>query len=217
MAGRGRGRGPPGSTMSFTADQLSAMGLSGPALRAELNQAIHGPPLTFPPLLNKAPPVSISSVEEYLLMLKRELTDHFKESACMPLSSTVEKSATPGYSDHYAEILNMSQECIFVWKHLPLELKPAGLKKKLSVVGARKKKIIDINSRLSILEQNELEGRKRIKLEDKENEDIEGKEEEADIDQPDEEMDTGTDYVCDYFDNGEEYDDDDDNLDEPCF
>lgn len=71
--------------------------------------------------------------------------------------------------------------------------------------------------RLSILEQNELEGRKRIKLEDKENDDIEGKEEEADIDQPDEEMDTGTDYVCDYFDNGEEYDDDDDNLDEPCF
>ena len=37
----------------------------------------------------------------------------------------------------------------------------------------------------------------------------------GDADEPDEEMDGGTDYANNYFDNGEEYlDDEDDNLDE---
>lgn len=67
--GRGRGRGGPGSSMSFTSDQLNAMGLSGPALRAELNQAIIGPPLTFPPLMNKAPPVTVCQLTIYLTVI----------------------------------------------------------------------------------------------------------------------------------------------------
>ncbi|XP_026464784.1 uncharacterized protein LOC113367388 [Ctenocephalides felis] len=88
--------------MSFTSDQLNAMGLSGPALRAELNQAIIGPPLTFPPLMNKAPPVTISPLEEYILMLKRELNEYYKENAIMPKSKTVEKSIVQPYGNRYA-------------------------------------------------------------------------------------------------------------------
>ncbi|XP_026464211.1 DNA-directed RNA polymerase III subunit RPC7-like [Ctenocephalides felis] len=112
-----------------------------------------------------------------------------------------------------------------VWKHLPLELKPGGIKNRQNIkLSTKKTKTIDINSRLSILEQNELQGGKKRKLDDddlellnKEDNDVEDKEEELDDEHPDEEMDTGTDYVCDYFDNGEAFDDEDDNLDEPCF
>ena len=108
------------------------------------------------------------------------------------------------------------------WSQFPEELRPNFGKKKakrpVKLNIAKKKSNIDIERTLSNLEQREskADGEEKPEAAD-DSEEEEGKHSEpgSEAEEPDEEMDGGTDYANNYFDNGEDYvDDEDDNLDE---
>lgn len=103
----------------------------------------------------------------------------------------------------------------FDWRYFPTELRPKIIVRRVGKKPEANKEI-DINTRLEQLEKIEektnLAQDVTIKVEV---EDEEAEEEEVEYqDEEDEEMDDGTDYANNYFDNGEAYDDEDDNLDD---
>ena len=120
------------------------------------------------------------------------------------------------------------------WKRFPKELAPSSVSRKTKRQGGelnttlkKKAKTLSIHPDdvLDKLEKAEKNG--AIDGEDKEGSDLEGsdndddkdniekKNEDLDSDEVDEELDEGTDYANNFFDNGENYlDDEDDNLDE---
>ena len=111
------------------------------------------------------------------------------------------------------------------WSQLPEELsvQSGGRRKKTNSskvkLTAKKKSNIDIQRTLTALEQRENKSESDEKQETQDDSEEEEKEKlsehGSDAGEPDEEMDGGTDYANNYFDNGEDYlDDEDDNLDE---
>lgn len=109
-----------------------------------------------------------------------------------------------------AQLPKMPESCKFDWKMLPKELRSKISAKRNKQTKTSKE--VDIETRLTQLENLERRnvGEKVIKTEATEPEE----DEEIVEEEQDEEMDEGTDYVNNYFDNGEEYEDEDDNLDD---
>ena len=120
------------------------------------------------------------------------------------------------------------------WKRYPKELAPSSITKKskskrsnqvkVNVSTKRRKATSDPDKLLDKLEKNEEEDKNNKDQDDDDDEksnrgsdkeDEDDREEIEDDDNVDEELDEGTDYANNYFDNGENYlDDEDDNLDE---
>jgi len=221
MAGRGRGR---GSQFSAIQDSL------GIGRERVENQSLNDPPPIYPPLSNR-PHLPLKGQEhEYMLAVMKDFVNQMRDSQFAlqkPNVKTIEnKGIQIGRLNDKVE--NMTQKPLtgIDWKRYPKELAPRSSKaQKRSKVQPKlkAKKSIKTEDLLKKLEEAEKTDTVNEKDEDdkSEEEDNEEKDEEKDEDNEeedmiiDEEMDDGTDYANNYFDNGEEYlDADEDNLDE---
>ncbi|KAK7791712.1 hypothetical protein R5R35_000286 [Gryllus longicercus] len=226
MAGRGRGGGGRGrgrGAMSFNVEQLgfgAGEALPGPVLQ---------PPPLYPPLERRPVPLKSGSEVEYLLALKRDYVEFLKYSPAYVLPAAKVKDIER-YSDYKnVETPNKNGALDYDWKRFPMELRPVAsvVKKKRpppppQIKGKSSKKVRfaeDVSTKLDELEKLEEQGDVEEKSEEnKEEEKEEGEQQEGELEEEedqDEEMDDGTDYVNNYFDNGESYlDEEDDNLDD---
>ncbi|CAD0200746.1 unnamed protein product [Chrysodeixis includens] len=215
MAGRGRGRG--GSNLSLTHEQLQALGIA----RGDNTSQVLIPPPLFPKLEAKPLPLTSDAATDYMLIVKDLFIEYLHESPAY----VKRKTKTDGierYSDKYKMLaLNAKNNKVLdcVWANMPVELRPQA---KRTHVSTRKRKLVDqdaIAKRLQTLEKKEneddtetvdsAENEKAVKSQEADDdEDIEDEHEEE------LEMDDGTDYANNYFDNGEDYDEEDDNLDD---
>ena len=111
------------------------------------------------------------------------------------------------------------------WAILPPDLRPAKQKTKLKrsvKPNLAKRSHVDVETKFKELESKEKSGKDGDSDKDAQDDtDDEGEEDRKSVEnvsggeEPDEEMDGGTDYASNYFDNGEGYEDgEDDNLDE---
>ncbi|XP_046611639.1 DNA-directed RNA polymerase III subunit RPC7-like [Neodiprion virginianus] len=219
MANRGRGRGKV--SMSINVEQLGfgrGEALPGPVLQ---------PPPKYPPLDYKPTPFTITDQDNYMLEIKRDYAEFLRDTASYVQPIVVNKDIER-YSDWFQDMMNdqTSYEEQYDWTVMPGELKPRNSSHKRrqdSIVKepAKKKRDIDVEVRLKELERKESSQRSDVddngKEGDGDNEDDEKELEERpeeEEEELDEEMDDGTDYVNSYFDNGEAFDDEDDNLDD---
>lgn len=212
MAGRGRGRGKP--SMSISTEQLGFT--KGEALPPPVLQ----PPPKYPSLEYKPMPLIINTEMSYLLELKREYAEYMRESSNNVLPLVIKKDIER-YSDRYQDLITdkSSYETRYDWSRMPAELKPQLRKRKGQKFEKplKKQKNVDVELKLQELEKKENSQQSDTEEEEKEEEETEEKDDEHAEDEEeelDEEMDEGTDYLNNYFDNGEGYDDEDDNLDD---
>ncbi|KAK0087350.1 hypothetical protein PV325_001235 [Microctonus aethiopoides] len=211
MASRGRGRGKPPAPMA--PEQI------GTGKDEQLLVILHPPP-KYPPLEYKAPEFICSTELSYLIELKRSFNEMMQESPnnveLKVLTNDIER-----YSDVYKQMMQpeVNYDQHYDWTLIPSELMPTALKRKRGEAKKIKKlKVVDIDKKLEELEKKET-------MQDSDTEETakaDGDDEEKDPDENvedeevevDEEMDDGTDYYNNYFDNGEGYDEEDDNLDD---
>lgn len=214
MAGRGRGKFSKPS-MSFNTEQL------GFAKGEVLPPPVLQPPPKYPILEYKPLTFTITNEMSYLLELKRDYTEYLRQSPYnvqpIELKKDIER-----YSDRYHDMITdkSGYETRYDWSKLPAELKPAIRQKSQSTIQPKKKlKTVDIETKLKELEKKENTMQGDVQ-EEEEKADEETEEKETDEvvedeeEELDEEMDEGTDYVNNYFDNGEGYDDEEDNMDD---
>lgn len=207
MAGRGRGR---GRGLTFDIEKLGFG--RGDALPA----ASYDPPPIFPPLQFKCVPLLTGESYDYLLALKQELRGTFRDSGYFVPAVTVKKDVQR-YSDKYQQ-LPASDTIKWDWAYFPKELMPkTKLKRKKKTTTVAKKlktEEVDLKEKFNELEKREASGSEEEK---DEKEDEEGEVEDEEM-YDEEDLEEGTDYASNYFDNGENYiDDEDDNLDEPTY
>ncbi|CAH0551968.1 unnamed protein product [Brassicogethes aeneus] len=198
--GRGaRGGGRGGVTKSFNREQLNALGVGGNDMLPGL---VTQPPPLFP-LLDKRPvPIHISLELDYLLILKQDFIDH------MQLSGSYLK--LPETKSNESEIVPQVPKEKYDWSLFPSELRPKMMARRAKKVVV---KDVDVNNRLKLLETlEEKQSADTTIKQEKESEDVD--ETEIVEEDQDEEMDDGTDYANNYFDNGEDYEEEDDNLDD---
>ncbi|XP_019931038.3 DNA-directed RNA polymerase III subunit RPC7 [Aedes albopictus] len=215
MAGRGRGK----ATGSLTQEQLQSMGVTRNEMQTVSSAA---PPPLYPILQSKPVPLESNADRDYKILWKEDFISYLRES---PYYTTVKSSKGPvqRYSDKVINVIEndpkRKSEGDFLWSLMPAELKPTFKRSKSAAngasKGAKKAKVVDINAKLSELEQKEsfLDDTdvKKEKASDSEDEkDDDEQEEEV----ADEEMDDENDYGNNYFDNGEGYNEEDDNLDD---
>ncbi|XP_034934084.1 DNA-directed RNA polymerase III subunit RPC7-like [Chelonus insularis] len=217
MAHRGRGRGR--ASMSISTEQL------GFGKGETLPPPVLQPPPKYPPLEFKAPPPEMTAEFSYLLELKRDFTETVYESLSNVQSGYVKKDIER-YSDRYQEIMSnkVKYEESCDWNSMPRELKSSLAKRKakelkeLKQTAKKIKKEVDIDKKLAELEKKENTNENEAEEDADNDEDDEDKDPDENVEdeeaEVDEEMDDGTDYVNNYFDNGEGYDDEEDNLDD---
>lgn len=219
MGGRGRGGGGRGRG----GKNLEQLGVQkGEALP----ERVIGPPETFPPLEFRPvkPPQEKNIAESYLLVIKKEFREHMQNSQ-YHIQPEVTRPDIERYSDRYNMLPNRRGQLNLHWSRFPKELRPGALKslkkrkntKNGSSVNVKKARVsgkdVDVKLTLEELEKKESSKDDADEVEDEE----EGKvgDEIIEEDEEDEEMDDGTDYVGNYFDNGEDYiDEEDDALEE---
>lgn len=210
MANRGRGR---GRTVNLSGDQgVHRVDMLPPTVQ---------PPPDYPTLENKPLPTMITGELRYMLQLKKDFAEYMHESqnAVLP---PVEKKDIERYSDRYQDLMSDKQkyQSRYNWDRMPKELNSIKKKRTLKIqngTASKKLKEMDVQKKL-----NELESKESLQQSDAEEEEEEEDEagenneegEEENEEELDEEMDEGTDYVNNYFDNGENYEDDEDNLDD---
>lgn len=200
--------------MSINTEQLGFS--KGEALPPPVLQ----PPPKYLPLEYKPLPLNITAEMSYMLELKREYAEYLRDSYNNVLPVVIKKDIER-YSDRYQDLITdkTSYEARYDWTRMPAELKPQPRKRKGPKVEKpkKKKKNVDVESKLQELEKKESSQQSDVEEEEKEEEETEEKEDDHVEDEevePDEEMDEGTDYLNNYFDNGEGYDEEDDNLDD---
>ncbi|KAJ8967391.1 hypothetical protein NQ314_002897 [Rhamnusium bicolor] len=209
MSGRGRGgRGGRGGTAkSFNKEQLNAMGVTGNEV---LPGPVSQPPALYPMLERRPVPLNASLELDYLLILRQDFIDHMQLSGSYLNMPENKKNQPEQAIDKLVAQLPSAKEK-YDWTLFPSELRPKMLAKRV------KKKVVkevNLEERLTLLEKLEeksdeadMTANTEIKVEDEEVEEVEAVDE-------DEEMDDGTDYANNYFDNGEDYEDEDDNLED---
>ncbi|KAK0096580.1 hypothetical protein PV326_005076 [Microctonus aethiopoides] len=187
MASRGRGRGKPPAPMA--PEQI------GTGKDEQLLVILHPPP-KYPPLEYKAPEFICSTELSYLIELKRSFNETMQESPnnveLKVLTNDIER-----YSDVYKQMMQpeVNYDQHYDWTLIPSELMPTALKRKRET-----------------MQDSDTEETAKADGDDEEKDPDENVEdEEVEVD---EEMDDGTDYYNNYFDNGEGYDEEDDNLDD---
>lgn len=231
MAGRGRGK----PTMSFNTEQLGVT-------KGELPAQVLQPPLAYPILDLHISNFESTNEIDYLVELKRDFAEYMRDSVNNVLLDVLKKDIER-YSDHYQDTIvgNSEQEPKHDWSRMPAELAPSQKHKIINSQKTRQDKKLKINRRRrriidddddydndsnTVVQNTEakLEQQKNTKqtqgnldkeIKEEQEEDEENSEEEMEeYEEVDEEMDDGTDYVNNYFDNGEGFDDEDDNLDD---
>lgn len=217
MANRGRGRGG----RAMPAINVEQLGIE----KGDPPPPVLQPPPKHPLLEYKAPPFQPNAGLSYLWELKRDFAETMQESP-NHVHQAIAKKDIERYSDRYARSITSDQliswDQRYDWTMLPRELMPAAAKRKArdlkTAEKAKKLKIIDVDKKLQELEQKENTSKgKESDVDEEANEDDEDKEQDENADdengEADYEMDDETDYQNNYFDNGEEYGDEDDNID----
>ncbi|CAG9837262.1 unnamed protein product [Diabrotica balteata] len=214
MGGRGRGGrgGRGGVSKSFNKEQLASLGVGNKEL---VPGPVLEPPLLYPIMERRPAPLSQSLEMDYLLILRQDFIDHMQLSGSY-LKMPESKHQPQQEIDKLVAQLPSAKEK-FDWRLFPSELRPKVLVKR--VPKSEKSKNVNIEQRLNALEKLEVKTENvettKVKTEVEENDDDEDKGEfEGLEDEEDEEMDDGTDYANNYFDNGEGYEDEDDNLED---
>lgn len=142
-----------------------------------------------------------------MLILKQDFLENMRyTSACVDLP-TSNREPEQEIDKLLAQLPKLQQNNLFDWNLLPKELRSKVVAKRK----AKTDKEVDVESKLTRLEQME---QKKGTDKNVKTETLEGEEEEEVLDDIDEEMDEGTDYANNYFDNGEDYEEEDDNLDD---
>lgn len=220
MGGRGRGR---GRGKGMTLEQLGVQKGEG------LPERVLGPPETYPPLEYRPvqPTQEKNLAESYLLVVKKEFREHMQNSQYF-IQPAVKRPDIERYSDRYQVLAGHRGQLSLNWSRFPKELHPttiaaASKKRKrrsakfpVNVKVAKKSKDVNISERLEALEKKEASVTEETEEDgDGEGEDkVEGEEVEE-LEEVDEELDEGTDYMNNYFDNGDSYlDEEDDALEE---
>ncbi|XP_068618264.1 DNA-directed RNA polymerase III subunit RPC7-like [Battus philenor] len=213
MSGRGRGGG-----LSFTHDQLQALGIA----RGDNTGPILVPPPLFPKLEVKPLPLNCDAATDYMLIVKDQFIEYLHETPAYVKQNT-RTDGIERYSDKYKQLaLDAKQGKVLdcVWVNMPAELRPQANRIRMTT---RKRKLDDANlltKKLQTLEKKETLDENDDTTENKDDEtvkkenDNEDEEELEDEEEQEYEIDEGTDYANNYFDNGEDYDDEDDNLDD---
>lgn len=215
MAGRGRGK----STGTLTQDQLQSMGVTRNEMQAVSAAA---PPPLYPILQSKPVPLESNPDRDYKILWKEDFISYLRESAYY---TTVKSTKGPveRYSDKVINVIEndpkRKQEGDFIWSMMPAELKPTFKRTKSgTATGAKgqpkRPKVVDINAKLSALEQKESFTDETEVKKEKQSDSEEEKDEDLEEEVADEEMDDENDYGNNYFDNGEAYNEEDDNLDD---
>ncbi|XP_065169061.1 DNA-directed RNA polymerase III subunit RPC7 [Atheta coriaria] len=214
--GRGGGRGR-GTNKSFSREQLSSLGVGN-------NEVLPGPvtqpPPLFPVLDHKPIGLNITIETKYLLMLKQDFVDHIQSSpAHIKLAVKDDSQEVQAGMEPINKMLSQPVgKNSFDWAMFPSELRPKMIAKKFKKpvppASTNIKTETDIVDRLDKLEHLEKTTplnttvKQEVADEEDENEMV------LDEDEEDEEMDDGTDYANNYFDNGEAYEDEDDALED---
>ncbi|XP_056408381.1 DNA-directed RNA polymerase III subunit RPC7 isoform X2 [Hyla sarda] len=189
MAGKGRGRGA-----NFTFD-LQAIGFS----RGEALPETQAQPTPLYPNSEYKPASLLEGEEQtYLLALKQELRGNMKK--------------LPYYIGKEIQQSN--------WQLLPREMK--AVKKKRKAAGEKKAKAAKPDSKVDVLKKiEELEKKGDDEKSDEENEEKkkgeDEEEEEAEVEVDEEEIEEENDYIASYFEDGDEYGNSDDNMDEATY
>ncbi|XP_037086387.1 DNA-directed RNA polymerase III subunit RPC7-like [Pollicipes pollicipes] len=220
MGGRGRGRGR-GASMSFNVEQL------GFGRGEALPQAALAPPPIFPPLNTKPLPLVADVQHDYMLVIKKELSMFWRDSPFYITPPAV-RGCIERYSDRYQEQAAGGPQTD---RHTDISRIPGELKLSATTVRKRRRDKPgvaptaaktarggkDVTEKLDQLEKREKLGDPEEQKEDKEGAVDSGEEEVGETE--DVELDEGTDYINDYFDNGEDYlEAEDDALEEgPIF
>ncbi|XP_075049352.1 DNA-directed RNA polymerase III subunit RPC7 isoform X2 [Mixophyes fleayi] len=212
MAGKARGRGA-----SFTFD-LQAIGFSrGDALPETSVQPL---PL-FPRSDNKPVPLLEGDEQAYLLALKQELRGNMRKLPYY-IGKEVKKQSTERYITKY-EIeaqKKLLETWIPDWRILPREMKAVKNTKKR----VKKAKVVKPSSSVDVLKKiEELEKKGDGEKSDEETENKEKKkgeddEEEAEVEmEEEEEHEEENDYIASYFEDGDDFGNSDDNMDEATY
>uniref|UniRef100_A0A182WEW6 DNA-directed RNA polymerase III subunit n=1 Tax=Anopheles minimus TaxID=112268 RepID=A0A182WEW6_9DIPT len=214
MAGRGRGK----TSGTLTQEQLQSLGVTSKEIQAVTSAA---PPPLYPPLLSKPVPLESNADRSYKILWKEDFISYLRESTYY----TTKKSSKITVQRYCDKVINViendpktKREGDFLWKLMPAELKPSFKRVKVASGSTKEKRMRsadDIDAKLKALEQKESSGDtadvvKKEKSDSEDEKDGEDQEEEV----IDEEMDDDNDYGNNYFDNGEAYNDEDDNLDD---
>ncbi|XP_037933362.1 DNA-directed RNA polymerase III subunit RPC7-like [Teleopsis dalmanni] len=207
MAGRGRG----GKTGTLTQDQINKMGI-GTEMPIQT-----APPPTYPQLLSKPVTMEITSAQSYQILWKEDFLNHMRDSPYFLLPKVNTKLNMQRQVDQLVAALEdskMKTKPDFNWQLLPPELHLTGKRRIATAdknVPTKKLKTENIEDRLKLLEEKErTEGDKDLLDKANSESEVEDEEEVA----ADEEMDDENDYGNSYFDNGEAYNEEDDNLDD---
>lgn len=178
--------------------------------------------MEFPPLQFNPLPLSAGQEEQSLLIIKRDLLSTLSKSPFFVRPVAIKKDIER-YSDcyHVDDITVESQMKIMDESRFPKETRGQKRKiiKKITKIKKSRKSgdTVDVEKTLKDLESQETNEDDEDAEEEEEAE--ENEELLADEDEFEAEIDEGTDYNANYFDNGEDYiDDEDDKLDEgPTF
>ncbi|XP_065358983.1 DNA-directed RNA polymerase III subunit RPC7 [Calliphora vicina] len=210
MAGRGRGK-----TGSLTQEQLQTLGCVG----KDMPQVQTAPPPTYPPLMSKPVTLETTAAQSYQILWKEDFLNHMRDSPyfLQTLEKTKINKSILSYGQKTAndtESNKMKTKAEFNWSLMPAELQMANRKRKtdLKPKDVKKTKTGNIEDRLKQLEEKERTDNDK-ETGNKNNSDSEQEMEENE-EVVDDEMDDENDYGNSYFDNGEAYNEEDDNLDD---
>lgn len=216
MAGRGRGR----AALSFNVEALGIQqgeALPGPVLQ---------PPPSYPVLETVTAPIYPSLKFGETLQYKKDFLNFYTR-----LRVDIEEVAKSGNKRSFdstsissAQNKKERPQLNYEWTRFPTELRPGTTKRSKKIPKVKIKALADIDKMLAQLEQKENamfnadESVVKVEKEQDERNEDEGMGEEEIEHDSDQEMDEGTDYNSNYFDNGESYlDEDDDGDDGPVY
>ncbi|XP_016986088.1 DNA-directed RNA polymerase III subunit RPC7 [Drosophila rhopaloa] len=208
MAGRGRG----GKTGTLTAEQMAMLGCTKdlPVQTA--------PPPTFPPVLNRPTTIETTATQNYQLLWKEDFLNRMRDSPYYIVSASQESQNLEhkDWREKAMKRMKLKTQPEFNYKAMPQELNISSRKRRGADIRPKLlTKKTNIEDRLKVLEQKELKSGGGEQDEVKQESDSEQEEEQDDPEAAmDDEMDEDNDYGATYFDNGEAFNDEDDNLDD---
>ncbi|KAL9902398.1 DNA-directed RNA polymerase III subunit RPC7 [Glossina fuscipes] len=208
MSGRGRGK-----TGTLTQEQLQSLGCVG----KEMPQVQTAPPPTYPPLMTKSVVSETTAEQSYKILWKESFLTYIRDSSCyLELNGMADPDKNLIYQQKTCNDQDKHKsEAEFNWFLMPSELQVINKTRKLAMRTAKdatkpkQSRTANIENRLKLLEEKERDN-DDIETLAKSESDQELEEEEI----VDDEMDEENDYGNSYFDNGEAYNEEDDNMDD---
>ncbi|KYM99209.1 PREDICTED: DNA-directed RNA polymerase III subunit RPC7-like [Cyphomyrmex costatus] len=215
MAGRGRGK----SNVSFSMEQMLGISKGESSLSTPVSQ----PSVHYPPLEHKPPPLQLTDELNYLVEKQTAFIDWLRASPYYVKAPKVKNEDIERYSDAFDEEENdeFAYEKHYDWDFLPNELRASRKRKPRQQREDEQKTDVDIVKKLTELEEKE-NMQQSAEDEAEEEEDEEMNDEEKEIgdrikEEEEDEMDDGTDYTLEYFENGENYYSEDENNDDQFY